>query len=161
MELRDRLRQKRRRAMTRRPGATRPGTTTVELALVLSVFLLVLFGVFEYGRFIFLRQMTTQAAREGARYAVVNSQEATLDADTLAYVKAKMSGWDKKTSFYQCQIYMADEAGAKIGAAGDAQFGQYIAVQVDYDYAPVLPSFLFLGSTMRITSKALMYSEAN
>lgn len=139
----------------------RRGTTVVELAFVLSILILVLFGIFEYGRFIFVRQMTTQAAREGARFAVVNLTDSTIVADTAAHVKQKLSGLDKKTTYYNCQIYMADENGANIGAAGDAQFGQYIAVQIDYDFEPVLPSILFLDSKMRITSRALMYSEAN
>src|SRR5689334_17002312 len=50
----------------------RRGVTVVEGALVLSVFLLLLFGMFEYCRFLLVLHVTNNAAREGARYAVVN-----------------------------------------------------------------------------------------
>lgn len=139
----------------------RAGATTVELAFVIGIFILVLFGIIEYGRYVFVRQVVIQAAREGARYAVVNLTDQTIESDTRNYVKKKMSGLDGNTTYYQCQVYMADDDGNNIGNAGDAQFGQYVAVQVDYDFTPVLPSLLFLDSTMRVSSKALMYSEAN
>ena len=50
----------------------RTGATTVEVSVVLSVFLLFLFGIFEYCRYLMMIQITTNAARDGARYAVVN-----------------------------------------------------------------------------------------
>jgi Flp pilus assembly protein TadG len=50
----------------------RRGLTIVESALVMSVFLLLLFGMFEYCRFLLVLHVTNNAAREGARYAVVN-----------------------------------------------------------------------------------------
>ena len=46
------------------------GTTTVEAAIILPVFLMFLFGIFEAGRFLNVRQVMTNAAREGARFAV-------------------------------------------------------------------------------------------
>lgn len=142
-------------------GTRRSGTTVVELAFVTIIFFMVVFGIWEYGRMIFVRQMVVNAAREGARYAVVNTTDTTIDADTQAFVKQKMSGLDQKTTYYKCQIYLADDTGTNIGKAGDAQFGQYVCVQIDYDFSPVLPSFLYLSQTMRITTKSLMYSEAN
>ncbi len=46
------------------------GHTTVEFALVGAVFLVLLFGVFEIGRIIFLWNTLTEATRRGARTAV-------------------------------------------------------------------------------------------
>jgi Flp pilus assembly protein TadG len=119
------------------------------------------FGIMEYGRFVFVRQVVVNAAREGARYAVVNVTQTNMVTDTLALVKQRMAGVDKQASSYTCQVYLADQNGNNIGSAANAQFGQYVAVQIDFDYRPILPSFLFLGQTIRISSKALMYSEAN
>ena len=56
---------------------------------------------------------------------------------------------------------MADANGNNIGAAGNAGFVQYVAVQIDYAYTPLLPTFLFMNGTINIKSKSLMYSEAN
>ena len=50
----------------------RGGVTIVEAALLLSIFLLFLFGVFEYARLLMLLQVGTNAARSGARHATVN-----------------------------------------------------------------------------------------
>lgn len=58
--------------IARRTAARRGGAAVVEVALVMSVFLLFLFGIFEYCRFLLMMHVATNAARDGARYAVVN-----------------------------------------------------------------------------------------
>ncbi|MBN9122466.1 MAG: pilus assembly protein [Planctomycetes bacterium] len=70
----------------RRPRRRR-GMTIVESALVLSVFLLLLFGMFEYCRFLLVLHVSNNAAREGARYAVVNLDKPS-DFDYNDYVDA-------------------------------------------------------------------------
>jgi Flp pilus assembly protein TadG len=143
-----------------RPGS-RPGAYLVELALVVTIFVMVLFGILEYSRLVYVRQVVMNASREGARYAVANVTDTTVVSDTTAFVKTKMCGLDSQTSYYNCQVYLSDSSGTNIGAAGTATFGQYIAVQIDYDYTPNLPTLLRLSSTIRITARDLMLSEAN
>jgi Flp pilus assembly protein TadG len=46
------------------------GTTIIEAAIILLAFFMFLFGIFEAGRFINTRQVLTNAAREGSRFAV-------------------------------------------------------------------------------------------
>ncbi len=133
----------------------------VEMAAVVSVFLLFLFGIVEYCRFVFVRQVVVNAAREGARYAVVNTLDTTIVTDTQNYVKTRMAGLDKSVTGYSCQVYMADSNGNNVGYAGNAKFGEYVAVQIDCNYNAILPNFFFLGNTIKISSKSLMYSEAN
>jgi Flp pilus assembly protein TadG len=65
----------------------RRGLTVVESALVLSVFMLLLFGMFEYCRFLMVLHVTENAAREGARYAVVNVDKPS-DFDYADYTDA-------------------------------------------------------------------------
>jgi Flp pilus assembly protein TadG len=139
----------------------RRGAYVVELAFVVMILIVVLFGVFEYGRFIFIRQIVTNAAREGARYAVVNTLDTTIETDTKAAVKKRMSGVEATVKSYNCQVYQADSTGQNIGPAANAGFGSYVAVQIDCDYEPVLPSLLFMNKSIHISTKALMYSEAN
>lgn len=145
------------------PGGTksRSAATLVELAVVISIFLMFFFGVLEYARLLFVRNVIINAAREGARYAVVNSTSSTVVSTTQAYVKTRMCGFDSQTSYYNCQVYLANSSGANIGSASDAGFGEYIGVQIDYDYSPIMPSFLLMNKTIRITVKDQMYSEAN
>ena len=47
------------------------GATAVECAIVLSLLLTLIFGITEFGLFIFNRQVITNAAREGARAGIV------------------------------------------------------------------------------------------
>src|SRR5207247_5479201 len=114
--MRDRIRQ------------LRKGAATVEMAFVVSIFLLLLFGIFEYCRFVFIRQVVVNAAREGARYAVVNTTDTTVVSDTQAWVLTRLSGMDKQAKTYNCQVYMADATGKNIRAAANAAFGPHVAV---------------------------------
>jgi Flp pilus assembly protein TadG len=50
------------------------GQAMVEMALVLPIFLLVLFGLIDVGRLVFTNSMLSQAAREGARVAAVQAR---------------------------------------------------------------------------------------
>lgn len=53
------------------------GQAVAEFALVLPVLLLLLFGVFELGRFIFAYETLNSAVREGVRYAIVHGSQST------------------------------------------------------------------------------------
>jgi len=49
----------------------RRATAAVEFAIVAPVFLLMVFGMIEYGRMVMVQQIITNAPREGARTAVL------------------------------------------------------------------------------------------
>jgi Flp pilus assembly protein TadG len=133
----------------------------VEITAVIIIFLLLLFGTMEYCRIVFVRQLLENATREGCRFAAVNTNDTNLVADTQAVVTKFMGGMNKQVQNFNVQVYMADSSGNNIGPPTSAQFGQYIAVEIDCDYNPILPSFLFLGKTLHLVQKAVMYSEAN
>lgn len=139
----------------------RPAAALVETAAVVTVFLMVLFGVFEYCRLIFVQQMVENAAREGARYAIVNTPDTNLVADTQAQVNARMAGLNNALLNYNVQVYYADSNGNNIGQPQNAPFGAYIAVQIDCDYNPIVPSLLWMNQKIHIRTKAFMCSEAN
>jgi Flp pilus assembly protein TadG len=139
----------------------RRGATTVETAAVAAVFLLFLFGILEYCRFIYVQQVVNNAAREGARYAIVNTTDSSLITDTQARVQSYMGGLDKTLQNYSCQVYAADSNGNNIGSPLNVPFGQYICVQIQLTYSPIVPSLLFLNNSMTISSKCCMGSEAN
>src|SRR5438105_15414016 len=55
----------------------RRATTLVESAFVMSILLLFLFGILEYGRLMMTRQILDNAVREGARFAIVHTYDKT------------------------------------------------------------------------------------
>jgi Flp pilus assembly protein TadG len=61
--------------------AKRGGVTVVEMAFVLGIALLLLFGIIEYARFVFFLHVSQNAAREGARFAVVRTGLVLTPAD--------------------------------------------------------------------------------
>src|SRR6186713_1001142 len=67
----------RRQALAPRLGALRRwaerGTSTLELALVAPIFLALILGALDLGQAVVLYNMTSEAAREGARTAIVQA----------------------------------------------------------------------------------------
>ncbi len=57
----------------RSPGR---GQALVEFALVAPIFIFILLSLIEFGRAVYTMQMLNNAAREGARYAIVHGAEA-------------------------------------------------------------------------------------
>ncbi len=138
----------------------RAGTTLVEFAFVAILFFLFLFGVVEYGRFVMMVQLMNDAAREGARSAVVGQSTMTT-AQIQGVVESYLSGQDVQVQGLSIQVYQIDPAtGNNLGAWSNAGFGQAIAVQVNGTYNPMLPSFLQMTS-VPLQARAVMYSEAD
>jgi len=115
--------------LARRPG--RRGATLPEFALLLTVFLMFLFGVFEYARYLLMLHTITNAARDGARYAVIsssNSSAGTFTTDTTAadgysgtrpgfsvpfittYTQARMGGVDNMLKNFKIRVFPCDTA---------------------------------------------------
>jgi Flp pilus assembly protein TadG len=46
----------------------------VEFAIVAPIFFLILFGVIDFGRYVYYTQILNNAAREGTRYAIVHGE---------------------------------------------------------------------------------------
>jgi Flp pilus assembly protein TadG len=174
------------RCRTRR---LRRGVTIVEAALVLSVFLMLLFGIFEYCRFLLVLHITNNAARDGARQAsvlVTSTQPvATTRQQIIDYTTARMGGTQKNIDGFSVAVYAVDQAGldlptpiirAKSKTTGvypnpfnpsdpnhvdwnSAPFPERIAVTIRGTYRPLLPTFLLMPSTIPIEITAIMGGE--
>jgi Flp pilus assembly protein TadG len=99
----------------------------VEFAVVATlIFIPVVFGIIEFGRAIWSKNMVTAAAREGVRYAIVHGSKsgATFDSAAVAnYVQGR-------TSLSPLRI-STTWTGSK-----DPQ--DTVTVTVKYDYTPVV-----------------------
>lgn len=167
----------------RSPSARRrSGATAVEAGIVLSVFLLFLFGIFEYCRYLMTVEITTNAARDGARYAAVNvakpSNFDTVDytdgATTYRHIKAhvnlQMAGIQGAIDDYTVAVFACDsdklalavprvEPKSPAVAWNSAQFGERIAVKITGKYKTILPQFLMMGAEIDINVAVTMSSE--
>lgn len=56
------------------------GAAAVEMAIVFPLLLLLIGGIFDLGRYMFTKEMLTNAAREGARMVAVGYTQADADA---------------------------------------------------------------------------------
>ena len=65
------------------------GATTVEFALVMLMFLMVVFGILDFARMLYTWNTANETVREGARYAVVCADPASSDR-VLAKMQALM-----------------------------------------------------------------------
>jgi Flp pilus assembly protein TadG len=74
------------RTLSRRRGER--GAALLEAAITVPIILLIAVGIFEFGRAYQTWQVLTNAAREGARLAVING---STDADVVTRVRNYMS----------------------------------------------------------------------
>jgi Flp pilus assembly protein TadG len=148
-------------------GPRRRGAAAVEAALVLPVVCMFLFGVLEYGRYVMTMQMLTNAAREGARYAMIHPQPVTVagttygnaNSDVTSVINTAMAG--QSLGSQTISIYLSDTLGNNIGTWTNAQAGQSICVQISGNYVPVIWKLLQLSSSFSVSVKAVMRSESN
>jgi Flp pilus assembly protein TadG len=147
--------------MRNRPTSCRirKAATLVETAICIFACILFLLAIFEYGRFVMTEQLLANAAREGARQAVVSTNSATT-ATIQNTVTTYLGG--QQLQNLNIQVYKADPStGANLGDWTTAGFGQGIAVQATANYTPILPTFGFLPNPVSVQATALMRSEAN
>ena len=145
--------------MTYRSAERRGGATMSETAVALPVFFLLLFGIFEYGRYFMMRNLIANAAREGARFAVVHTADKTT-ADVQAAVLNFLGGQQAQLQNLTVQVYPTDAGGNPIGGSWNAvAFGSGIGVQIDGDYQAVLP--VLLPSTAHLEAVSVMNCEGN
>ena len=57
------------------------GTSIAEFAIVAGVFFMIIFGIIEFGRLLYTHNALTDAARRGARYAVIHETEVGVATD--------------------------------------------------------------------------------
>jgi len=171
--------------MTRNNPRRRRGGVIVEMAFITCICVAFMFAIFEYGRVVMVQQIMENAARAGARAAVVmptsymNPATATSQVDAI--VNDQLSGLPLVN--VQITIYQADSNGNNIGPWTQAPFGQNIVVKIDADCPNLFPTGLPTGiptadnpnvmvnflpnsstatpNAIHLTSSAMMRGEAN
>jgi Flp pilus assembly protein TadG len=123
------------------------GASAVEFAVVSPVFMLLVFGMIEYGRMVMVQQLLTNAAREGARVGVLDSSTST---EVTNAVKNYLTAAKITTPTVTCSPTNPSSA----------TYGQSVTVTVSVPFSQVswLPSPMFLGGKT-LTAQSAMRRE--
>ncbi len=136
----------------------RRGAALVEAAIVMNIFFLFIFAIFEFGHFVMVKQLMDNAARDGARMASTGALTVST-AQIQALVTQELV--NQGPSNLSIQVFQANPAtGANIGAWTNAGLGQTVAVQITGNYQPMLSLASLLPVPIPVTSEAMVYSES-
>ena len=120
------------------------GASMVEFAIVAGlVFFPMVFGIVEFGRAVWARNMVTAAAREGVRFAIVRGSTSGAVADSSAIA-----------TFVKGRTGLSPLIVRPVWENNTKDPGTWVEVRVTYNYVPVVP---ILGSKTIIgTSRQLI-----
>ena len=131
--------------MRRSRAGSRRGAIMVEFALAWTLFfVMTIVGVMDFGRFVWAYNLTSHAARAGARYAMVRGSKHPTPA-TASDVESRV----KRDTF------ILDDGMLTIATTWDPDNspGSVVQVRVSYQFVPVLgvlqPGAVNMGSTSR------------
>ena len=136
-----------RRRLARRGLARRCGATLTEFAIVVPIFFLFVFGAFEFGRAIMVQQILTNAAREGARQAIV---EGAVAAD----IEASVTSYLASTTVAGATVTVVPSSLQTVGFGDEVT----VTVSVPYDQVGWLPVSSFMQGKM-LTGESMMRGE--
>ena len=155
------------------------GQGLVEFALVLPVFLLILFGLIDMGRYVFLNSVLSQAAREAARVGAVEASWVANGDPTcgtaggpvcpasLNALRADMtSGANRMMSPFASipvgNLYTSCDATTPPTGAWTAQTcvtqtsGSVLSVRVQVSFTPITPIIGQIVGTIQTSASASM-----
>jgi len=131
------------------------GQALVEFALILPVLVLILMGVFDFGRAFFAYNAISNGAREGARYGVIHPT--ARDGDGFPpYDPDTIEG----QAVAQTIILDMDEIDVQVVPDSPFDRGEPITVTVTYDFYAITPLIgQIIGNPLTLRSSATMIIE--
>ncbi|MEN0111963.1 MAG: TadE family protein [Planctomycetota bacterium] len=130
-----------------RSALVRRGASAVEFAIVAPVFFLVVLGIIEFGRMVMVQQVITNAAREGARIAV-------LDSATTARVTQRVNDYLSAASLPAAAVTVTPSPPTSAG------FDEPVNVQVRIPFSAVSAlSRPFMSGATVLTAESVMRRE--
>ncbi len=134
-------------------GRGERGQTLVEFALLLPIFLILLFAIVDFGLGLNAWITITNSAREGARVGAVGADSATITERVQATGAGGLKAWSSN--------------GTVTVTNAQGQPGESVTVKVDYDYDLITPlaglmqfvSGNTIGPTLNLSSTADMRLE--
>lgn len=150
----------------------RRGQTLVEFALVLPILVLILFGIFDFGRAVYAYNTIGNAARQGARVAAVNqipespdcNQERPIENPSDPHWSIKRCAADAAialgvTTTDVTVAYSAAPGSALVCDSAHVAVGCLVHVTVVYRYEPVTPLINNLVGSITMSSSSEVLVE--
>lgn len=122
------------------------GQALVEFALVVPILLLVLVGILDFGRAIFAYNSVSNAARSGARVAIVDQSTTAIEAA----VEAEAVGLEPTT------VITFTDGGT---TCAPVEIGCMASVSVEHDFEPATPLLGSIIGPLTVSSTAQMAVE--
>jgi len=160
------------------------GQALIEFALVLPVFVFMLFGIVDAGRYVYMNSVLSQAAREGARTAAVEASwigstdascgtvggpicpanATALQADALAAANRMVSPFGSISSLYiSCNPVGSAPTGAwtsgTMCTANTGTTGNAVSVRVVLTFTPLTPVIAQVMGSITTSASATMVSN--
>ena len=165
-------------------GRRSRGQSLVEFALVLPIFLLMLFGLVDLGRYVYLNSTVSQAAREGARLAAVEASwvgstaprcdqpggpvcpadTSELRSHVVTAANRMMVGVDQLTD---AEVHLSCDATTppsgqwtsptnNCNSAAERASNSFVSVRVETSYQPITPLIAQIFSSIDSVASATM-----
>ncbi len=130
-------------------GCRRRGAATVEFALICPLFFTLILGILEFGRMVMVQQIITNAAREGARVAI-------LPSTATATVTNQVDNYLTNGSISSAAATVT----VSPNPPSSASSGSLVTVTVSIPYTSVswIPSPFYLSSST-LTANCAMRTE--
>lgn len=132
----------------KRTTDSRRGTVLIEMAIALTLLLILTFGLIEYGWLFQKAQHTSNAARQGAR---IGATADATSADVVAAVDAAMTAGGVSSADYTVTLVPNDP--------GALEPGQFLEVQVALNYDNVSLGFPLVPVPSTVTQATTMAKE--
>jgi len=124
------------------------GQALVEFALILPILVLLVFGMVEFGRAMYIKNMLNNAARAGARTAVVTPE---LEKDIPYSLATRGTDAIQQTIFDGLQYVDNSTATARVlvnGSNPKATNGDIVTVSVTCNFDSVVPNLIKIANTL-------------
>src|SRR5215207_9692729 len=115
------------------------GSTAVEFALVIPVFLLVLFGSIEYGRLLWVQNAIQYAVERAARCAAMSLTACTTESATKTFAVTQVHAYTVATTAFTVAYQCTPTPSAGCTACGVANT-KGVLVSANVPFTPILSS---------------------
>lgn len=160
------------KAFKHKNHANENGATLVEFAIILPLFIILIFGIIEFGLVLYNKGIITRAAREGARAGAVYNVGSAIDIEGVVeyYINNNLVSFASPKPDPGIGVVILDQNGivktGQLNCPLTAQSKESIKVTVSYPYTfLILPNFVtgLVGddpsNPLKLESEAVMICE--